>query len=175
MAIFSTWVIAGALYQGYTGYVLGPLLLILIVSSFVVRRRVRRCAGEHGKAEIKITVSPDGTSPQKNVLFRKVACLIGEGIDRVHRWRARRGYGRILVCTGPMTDGPRIIWRCGYVSARAWPFRWFVAALTVACYLIALGLPLYRQSGAEITDRPVYTGLELLTLRVDRPWWELLT
>jgi len=84
------WSIVGQPHQEYTTYILGPLVLVLAVSSFVARRRVRKFVKEHGEIEIRITFSPEVTRPRKNILFREVAGLIDEAVDRALDGKGQR-------------------------------------------------------------------------------------
>lgn len=81
MTIVLTWQVAST--TQYALYILGPLVVIFVVSSFVARRGVRRFVREHGTVSITTTFSPDTTGPKKSILFREMACIIDDAIDRV--------------------------------------------------------------------------------------------
>jgi len=81
--IATVWMIAANPRQEYTAYILGPVILVLLVCSFVARRQVRRFVREHGEVEIRFVYSPHVKRPKKNILFREVGEMIDAGIDRV--------------------------------------------------------------------------------------------
>ena len=83
LTIGLVWQIAADRYNSYAPYILCPLMLVLVVFSFVARRSVRRFLKEHGEVSITRTFSPNAAGPRKNVLFREVPDLIDKGIDRL--------------------------------------------------------------------------------------------
>jgi len=88
--IGAIWAILGQAHQEYTAYILGPLVILLLVFSYVARRQVRTFVREHGEVEITFTFSPDATRTKKNILFREVSEVIDDAIDRALDGKGQR-------------------------------------------------------------------------------------
>ena len=77
----------------YVAYILLPCMLVVLVAAIVARRGMRKYLRRHGEVEIRTTFSIQENRPRKNVLYREVAELIDDGIDRVLDGKREDGSG----------------------------------------------------------------------------------
>ena len=88
MTIVFVGMLAEQPYPVITACILGPVVFILFVSSFVAMRQVRKFVRKHGNVEIIVTFSCDASDRGKNILrkdilIRRAGDSIDDGIDPV--------------------------------------------------------------------------------------------